>query len=63
MSDLANLSLLYNVISEVGTWQVVALLQLLRLRKGKVSPESKDGVVYVYRVPQKLLNTTGYKLI
>ena len=63
MCDCANLSLLYSVISEVGTWQVVTLLQLLRLRKGKVSPESKDGVVCVYRVPQKPLNTTSYKLI
>jgi hypothetical protein len=50
-------------MSEVGTWQVVALLQLFPLKKGKVSPESKDCVVYVYRVPQKSLNTTGYKLI
>jgi len=32
-------------------------------KEGKVSPESKDGVMFVYRVPQKLLNTTGYKLI
>ena len=39
------------------------LLQLFRLRKGKVPSESKDGVVYVYRVPQKPLNATGYKLI
>ena len=63
MSDLANLSVLHNVISEVGTRQVVALLQLFRLRKGKISSESKDGVVYVYQVSQKLLNITGYKLI
>jgi hypothetical protein len=55
MSDLANLSTLYSVISEVGALHVVVLLQLSRLRKGKVSPESKDGVILLYRVPQKSL--------